>query len=159
MTTALLTAPELAPYPIDDATRREFLTLLGAAGLLTACGNDTADTRPVASGYPRTIRHDGGETVLEAPPRRVVSLGSKDTTDALLALGVTPVGAGGTADTRGAPLRGLADAIPSVTDKGQRTWRPSRPSPLTSSSATPPPSPTLGTSSARSPRSSCSPTP
>ena len=72
-------------------TRREFLLLAGAAGLaLTAAcsrpGNGGAGT---ASGAV-TITHAFGETVLSAPPTRVVSAGLTEQDD-LLALGVVPI--------------------------------------------------------------------
>lgn len=38
MTTGLLMTPT-----VDDATRREFLTLLGAAGMLSGCAAGDAD--------------------------------------------------------------------------------------------------------------------
>lgn len=60
-----------------------------AAGLPAACArtDDTEDD----PGKPVTIRHLFGETVVDAPPTRVVSAGYTGQDD-LLALGVVPVG-------------------------------------------------------------------
>ncbi|MBP2327687.1 iron complex transport system substrate-binding protein [Kibdelosporangium banguiense] len=76
------------------------------AGVLTlsiaACGSQppatsTAQTgsaaqQPAASAFPVTIEHKFGKTEIKTEPRRVVSLGLTDQ-DAMLALGVRPVGA------------------------------------------------------------------
>jgi len=84
--------------------RRTLAALLGSAVLsLAACGDDTgsasagapadppADAVGAASAFPVTIEHRFGETVVEARPERVVTVGLTDH-DALLALGVVPVG-------------------------------------------------------------------
>ncbi|MCA2215921.1 ABC transporter substrate-binding protein [Jidongwangia harbinensis] len=69
-----------------------------AAGLLAACGDENSDSPaggtssgPAAGGFPATVTHQFGTTTVEATPERVVSLGWADA-DALLALGVVPVG-------------------------------------------------------------------
>jgi iron complex transport system substrate-binding protein len=70
-----------------------------AAGLLAACGDDGGDTPesgsssgPAGGGtFPATATHQFGTTTVEAAPEAVVSLGWADA-DALLALGVVPVG-------------------------------------------------------------------
>jgi iron complex transport system substrate-binding protein len=68
-----------------------------AAGLLAACGDDGGDTpsgggsAPAGAGFPANVTHQFGTTTVEAAPERVVSLGWADA-DALLALGVVPVG-------------------------------------------------------------------
>lgn len=65
-------------------------------GLLAACGADSAPA-PGGGGaapgapFPATVTHKYGQTVVPAAPQRVVSLGYTDQ-DAILALGVVPVG-------------------------------------------------------------------
>lgn len=85
--------------PIEDATRRQFITGVGAAALaaafLAACGSDDdpaeEDAAAGEAGWPVTIGHAFGETTIEAEPKRVVTVGFTDH-DILLALGVVPVG-------------------------------------------------------------------
>ncbi|HEV7963330.1 MAG TPA: ABC transporter substrate-binding protein [Actinoplanes sp.] len=63
-----------------------------AAGLLAACGDDSSAGPAVAtSSSPVTVTHQFGTTTLAETPERVVSLGWADA-DALLALGVVPIG-------------------------------------------------------------------
>ncbi len=73
---------------VEDATRREFLALLGAAGLLTACA--TPGPAPVAATRP----HDGayGRVELPTAPQRVVTMYATDT-DVALVLGLPLAGA------------------------------------------------------------------
>jgi iron complex transport system substrate-binding protein len=71
--------------------------------LLAACGSDGSDTEAgdgagagakdesVGEGFPVTIEHKYGSTELEKRPERIVTVGLTDH-DALLALGVVPVG-------------------------------------------------------------------
>lgn len=74
----------------SQRTRREFLGIAGAAGLaLTAACSRPDDNASTASGAV-TITHAFGETVLSAPPKRVVSAGLTEQDD-LLAVGVVPV--------------------------------------------------------------------
>lgn len=71
-----------------------------AAGLLAACGDD-GEGEPAGSGsssapagggsFPAVVTHQFGTSTVEAAPAAVVSLGWADA-DALLALGVVPVG-------------------------------------------------------------------
>ncbi len=88
-------------------TRRSFLTsaaglgTLGALGALTACGgasepaaSSATTSGSTGAGWPRTVEHEHGETVLEARPERVVAGTDGAELCALLALGVTPVGYG-----------------------------------------------------------------
>jgi iron complex transport system substrate-binding protein len=88
--TSLLDA---GPAPARAATRREFLALLGAAGLLTACGAPQAPA-PAAATRP----HDGayGRVELPTAPQRVVTMYATDT-DVALVLGLPLVGAYATA--------------------------------------------------------------
>lgn len=70
-------------------SRREFLGVAGAAGLLltAACSSGgSGDSAPKSV----TIKHIFGETTIPAPPKRVVSAGFTEQDD-LLAVGVVPV--------------------------------------------------------------------
>jgi iron complex transport system substrate-binding protein len=73
-----------------DATRREFLALVGAAGLLTAC---SASASGPATPATRTVQHPLGTTEVPVAPTRVVALDRRAALPHLLALGVTPIGA------------------------------------------------------------------
>jgi len=83
----------------DMLSRRTLLRLAGGTGLalgLAACGGGPSAGAPggpaaEGEGFPVTLRHSLGETVIEAPPKRVVTLGFSDA-DVVLALGVQPVG-------------------------------------------------------------------
>lgn len=48
--------------------------------------------------FPRTVQHDGGETTIDAPPQRVVSIEGTTSLDMLLLMGVTPAASGGDVD-------------------------------------------------------------
>src|SRR5688500_707068 len=74
-----------------DATRREFLAMLAAAGLLPACSTDAA-SEPAAPST-RTVEHPLGTTEVPLAPTRVVALDRRAALPHLLALGVTPIGA------------------------------------------------------------------
>jgi iron complex transport system substrate-binding protein len=69
-----------------------------AAGLLAACGDDSTGTpaaggssAPAGGAFPAAVTHQFGTTTVEQTPATIVSLGWADA-DALLALGVVPVG-------------------------------------------------------------------
>lgn len=97
MTTALRTPPV-----VDDVTRRQLLTVLGAAGLLTACSTpSTAATAPAAS----VTWGQGPFGPVDAPrdPRRVVACNSIDA-DFALVLGLTVIGTSGGVGTPGTPF-------------------------------------------------------
>lgn len=81
---------------VDDATRREFLAMLVAAGLLAACGEDGDSRDASTGGDTRTIEHAGGVTEVAVRPARVAAL---DVTLAsnLASLGLTPVAGPGLA--------------------------------------------------------------
>ncbi|GGQ55096.1 ABC transporter substrate-binding protein [Couchioplanes azureus] len=72
---------------------------VAAAGLLAACGDDksgggtggSATSAPAGGAFPAKVTHQFGTTTVEQAPKSVVSLGWADA-DALLALGVVPVG-------------------------------------------------------------------
>ncbi|MDF1602904.1 ABC transporter substrate-binding protein [Nocardioides sp. YIM 152315] len=94
-----------------NPTRRRFLagvSVLAVAPVLAACGSDSdtdgtdgtdgsgssgsgSATGPEEGAYPVTIKHKYGETTIEKAPERVVCVGLTDQ-DALMALGVVPVG-------------------------------------------------------------------
>lgn len=90
----------LLDVPVDDATRRRFLGLVAAAGLLTACAPEVA-TAPAAAGYPRTVTTpDDGPVVLDRAPRRIVAMNGNRVIPFLLPFlgdGHELVGFGGTA--------------------------------------------------------------
>jgi iron complex transport system substrate-binding protein len=67
--------------------------LIALALLAVGCGGDepTADQARPGDGFPVTVQHKFGETVVPAAPERVVAVGFNDQ-DFALALGVTPVG-------------------------------------------------------------------
>lgn len=63
----------LAP-PVDDATRRRFLGMMAAAGLLSACSAAPV-AAPADAGFPRTVTTpDDGPVVLDRAPRRIVAM-------------------------------------------------------------------------------------
>lgn len=88
-------------------TLRLLLVALLGAGLVAACGDDGGEASESGSSettesggeasdssegtYPVTIEHVAGSTTIEERPERIVSL-NVQWTDALLAMGVTPVG-------------------------------------------------------------------
>ena len=88
-----------------NPTRRRFLaglSVLAVAPVLAACGSDSDGTAtrstggsggagPEEAAFPVTIKHKYGETTIESAPKRVVCIGYTDQ-DALLALGIVPVG-------------------------------------------------------------------
>lgn len=81
--------PALLAPPVDDATRRQFIALLGAAGLLTACGSDT--TPPdVPGAATRSVDHTAGTAEVPVAPQRVVAI-DYSVAVALIALGLTPI--------------------------------------------------------------------
>jgi ABC-type Fe3+-hydroxamate transport system substrate-binding protein len=77
------------PSTVLDATRREFLAILAASGLLSAC---TTPDRPTAPAT-RTVQHPLGTAEVPVAPTRVIALDRRAALPHLLALGVTPVGA------------------------------------------------------------------
>ena len=70
---------------------------LVAALALAACGSDEQARAPqqsaAQSAFPVTVQHKFGSTTVERAPKRVVTVGYTDQ-DAVLALGVVPVGVG-----------------------------------------------------------------
>jgi iron complex transport system substrate-binding protein len=77
------------PSTVLAATRREFLAILVAAGMLPACATAERPTAPAT----RTVQHPLGTTEVPLAPTRVVALDRRAALPHLLALGVTPVAA------------------------------------------------------------------
>lgn len=74
-------------------SRRQVLVGAASLGLLAACGTGTSPSAPVVegAGFPLTVDHVYGATVIPAAPQRVVTVGYSEQ-DTVLALGVAPVG-------------------------------------------------------------------
>jgi iron complex transport system substrate-binding protein len=78
---------------------KRHLTAALLALTLAACGGDDDGARdertsaPAAGAFPVTVEHKYGKTTVESEPERVVTVGYTDQ-DAVLALGVVPVGVG-----------------------------------------------------------------
>ncbi|CAN5680034.1 iron-siderophore ABC transporter substrate-binding protein [soil metagenome] len=109
---------------VSALTRRRLITGTAAAGLLALRpdGSD-ASSQPVASpvaGYPRTIEHVLGETVIPSRPARVVAVSDFMDLDYLLTLGVEPVLYGFTNawDSGAMPWQSAAAAFPSFDATG-----------------------------------------
>jgi iron complex transport system substrate-binding protein len=65
-----------------------------ALALLAGCGSETTQqpSSPAAAGaFPVTIKHKFGDTTIKTQPKRIVVVGLREQ-DALLALGIVPVG-------------------------------------------------------------------
>lgn len=86
-----------------------------AALLLSACGSGTTE-EPTESGDSYTVEHAMGETTLPGTPERVVVIDSPHL-DALVALGITPVGATESNAANGVPAY-LADDLGDTTIVG-----------------------------------------
>ncbi|WP_432973712.1 iron-siderophore ABC transporter substrate-binding protein [Dactylosporangium sp. CA-233914] len=92
------------PRTLRSRVRRGGVLTAIAALLLcavAACGDDGADddtgatpAAAAADAFPQTLKSPFGETILKAAPKRVLALGVAER-DTVLALGVTPVAAGG----------------------------------------------------------------
>lgn len=86
--------------------------ILGAAAALTALtlsACSTPSTDDTASGESYTVQHAMGDTTVDAEPERIVVIDSPHL-DALVALGITPVGATESGATNGLPGY-LADGL------------------------------------------------
>jgi iron complex transport system substrate-binding protein len=72
-------------------SRREFLAIAGAAGVLAAAACSSKKPAPGARGTGSvTLQHVFGETTIPTPPKRVVSAGYTEQDD-LLAVGIVPI--------------------------------------------------------------------
>jgi iron complex transport system substrate-binding protein len=88
-------------------TRRQFLSLLGAAGLVAGCGTGPSGTAGPAPAATRRVTHQFGSFDIPLDPQRVVGLEGRRDLETCLALGITPVGIGSNAlyeDDRPAPF-------------------------------------------------------
>ncbi len=88
-----MTPTDLLPRTsLGPATRRQFLSLLAAAGLLAACGDDDENAAPAATSTPTTrqVPSDNGPVTVPAEPKRVVAAIGSFETD-MVAVGITPV--------------------------------------------------------------------
>ncbi len=76
------------PHIAEDLTRRELVIGLAAAGLLAACGSDgDAGASGDDPGFPRSVDHELGRTVIKAPPERIGAVTDGAELQTLLALG------------------------------------------------------------------------
>ncbi|WP_137991166.1 ABC transporter substrate-binding protein [Streptomyces vilmorinianum] len=112
--------------------RRRWTQRFGAFALaaaltagLTACGGESGDKKPSSAssdakaeaGFPRTIEHDKGKTVLKAKPKRIVAL-DNSLVEAVIALDRPLVGGiGSYRDQKGFPSY-LGDAVRDTKDVG-----------------------------------------
>jgi iron complex transport system substrate-binding protein len=121
---------------------RVAVVLAAAAALLAGCGGSAGTQQQTATAgatasapgesFPRTVKHELGETTIPARPQRVVAVTDGAELASLLALGVTPVGFG----QRNEPLRPWlaergAASVPSyrlagdeVSFERMASWRP-----------------------------------
>jgi len=110
---------------LDDATRREFLAGLAAAGLLVACGDrgGTGSAAGTVAPVRRSIVHPGGTSQIPVRAERVVSL-SEALAGHLVSVGLMPVGADEGIDSWLEPYQALlppdvdVGAIPSASTTG-----------------------------------------
>jgi iron complex transport system substrate-binding protein len=121
-------------------SRRSFL--LGAVGVaaLSACGGGDepagagstgSSAGPVQGSFPRTVKHELGETQIPAAPQRVVAATDGGELCSLVALGVRPVGFGQRNKPLRSWLRGKVDGVETYDLAGGETsferlaaWRP-----------------------------------
>lgn len=73
---------------LDAATRREFIAMLTAAGLLAACGDDDSEA---PEGQTRSFDHALGTTEVPVDAQRIVALHDLNALLPLLELGIRPV--------------------------------------------------------------------
>lgn len=119
--------------------RRRFLLSAAALAALTACGGTSGSSSTTGStaapaggsGFPRTVRHEQGETTLDAVPTRVVCGTDGSELCSALALGVRPIGFGQRNDPVYPWLRPLAEGLDSYDLSGGETsyerlvaWQP-----------------------------------
>ncbi len=84
---------------VDAATRRQFITMLAAAGLLTACGDDgDGDGAGVGdSGDTIEVTNAFGTFQVPLAPQRVIGLEGRRDFETALALGLSPIAIGSNA--------------------------------------------------------------
>lgn len=90
--TPTLTRSDPATDIAASITRREFIAMMAAAGVLAACGGDSDGEGGAAGEKPanREVRSDGGTVEVPAEPKRVVAAIGSFETD-MVAVGVMPV--------------------------------------------------------------------
>lgn len=82
---------------VDAATRREFLAMVAAAGLLVACGDDTAGTGSTPDSDRIRLTNDFGTFEVPRQPARVVGWEGRRDLETALAVGLNPIGVGSNA--------------------------------------------------------------
>lgn len=93
----VITAPTFTR--VEDISRRGLLVMPLAAAIFAACrsngeGQSAVPTGDQNDGFPRTVQHNLGETMIPTRPQRVVTFSDGNELATLLALGVKPVGFG-----------------------------------------------------------------
>jgi iron complex transport system substrate-binding protein len=82
----------LAAPAVDDATRRQFLTLLGATGLLAGCAAPSSPADAAPGPPTRTVTDDAGRSVeVPAAPQRVAVI-HDEVAAHLVTIGYVPAG-------------------------------------------------------------------
>src|SRR5690606_6294190 len=81
----------LVALPPEDATRREFITGVGAAALaaafLAACGDDEGDATSEGTPATREVSHEFGTTAIPVDPQRIAVVDVRSIEN-LVALGI-----------------------------------------------------------------------
>lgn len=110
--TTLLTRPDRVPEICDDATRREFLAGLAAAGLLAACGAEGTAVDEDLGAATRSVAHTSGITDVPVDPQRVIAI-DYSIAVGLIALGLPPIAAPSDLEVF---LAAVAEVLPSPPD-------------------------------------------
>nr|WP_146201015.1 iron-siderophore ABC transporter substrate-binding protein [Tumebacillus permanentifrigoris] len=115
-------------HTVRKGKHRSFLILtllLSFCLLLVGCGTDTSAAKDTATAQSkpeqvRTVKHAMGETEIKGTPKKVVIL-TNEGTEALLAMGVKPVGAvkSWTGDPWYPHIKSQMDGVTVVGDEGQ----------------------------------------
>lgn len=110
--------------PLDSATRREFITLLGAAGLLSACGDGGDFVAPANSGsVTQRVDHALGSSEVRPATdiSAVVVLEGRRDLETALALGLPLVGAPSASPDEPFPahLAGMVDGVEPLFARGE----------------------------------------
>lgn len=100
---------DIADEP-PETTTEPAITTTAAETADTSSTTDSPVSDAASPAFPTTITHGLGETTIEAEPQRIVALGPAEA-DALVAMGITPVGITGTPTTPGAIPAAWGDAV------------------------------------------------